>query len=192
MPFGLRGLIPQPSSPDDSCWPSELNPATVKEISTLRLHKSKLSCSYSGNGNHVNDVGCVQSNHPFGSGRALGYYEVTITNAVRGKCKVAVGLATSAFAMNRHPGWEPNSYGYHGEAGHKFANASSSNGGSGGEAYGPAFGIGDVIGCGVLFRCTPPPPPSPPSRASFRHMSSALQNPRNFLHPQRCSPGHSF
>ncbi len=152
MPFGLRGLIPKSPEGSDGSWPSELNPATVKEISTLRLHKSKLSCSYAGYGNHVNDVGCVQSDKPFGFGRVLGYFEVTITNGARGKCKVAVGLTTSAFAMNRHPGWEPNSYGYHGESGHKFANASSNSGSSGGEAYAPTFGMGDVIGCGVLFR----------------------------------------
>jgi hypothetical protein len=152
MPFGLRGLIPQSPPGVGSSWPSELNPATVKEISWMRLHKSKLACSYVGHGNHVNDVGCVQSNQPFGFGRALGYYEVTITNGSRGKCKVAVGLATSEFSMSKHPGWEPNSYGYHGETGHKIANASSSSGSSGGEAYGPTYGMGDVIGCGVLFR----------------------------------------
>ena len=153
MSFGLRGLVLKTNPVNDDTCPSELNPATVKEISNLRLHKSKMSCSYAGHGNHVNDVGCVQSDRPFGFGRALGYYEVTVTNGTIGKCKVALGLATSSFAMNRHPGWEPNSYGYHGESGHRFANASSSSGSSGGETYGPTFGMGDVVGCGILFRC---------------------------------------
>ncbi len=188
MPFGLRGLVPKLPQGSDSSWPVELNPATVKEISTLRLHKSKLSCSYAGHGNHVNDVGCVQSDKPFGLGRVLGYYEVTIVNGARGKCKVALGLSTGTFSTNRHPGWEPNSYGYHGESGHKFANASSSSGSSGGESYGPTFGMGDVIGCGMVFRCQLSPHTMPILCFSCILVLKSffnLQNPRSFLYSQR-------
>jgi hypothetical protein len=125
----------------------------------------------------------VQSKEPFGVGRALGYYEVTIINGGRGKCKVAVGLATSDFSMSKHPGWEPNSYGYHGETGHKIANALSSSGSNGGDAYGPTYGMGDVIGCGILFRfaCSIHLFYSAPLSCSI---PCSLQDSRSFLHLQ--------
>ncbi|KAG0239098.1 hypothetical protein BGW41_007941 [Actinomortierella wolfii] len=43
-------------------------------------------------------------------------------------------------------GWDPNSWGYHGDDGHSF-------GGSGrGKPFGPTFTTGDTVGCGVNFR----------------------------------------
>lgn len=48
--------------------------------------------------------------------------------------------------MSRAPGWEPNSWGYHGDDGNVFASQNV------GKTYGPPFGTGDVIGCGVNFR----------------------------------------
>lgn len=47
--------------------------------------------------------------------------------------------------MQRLPGWDPNSWGYHGDDGNSF-NCSGS-----GKKYGPTFTTGDVIGCGVDF-----------------------------------------
>jgi hypothetical protein len=45
--------------------------------------------------------------------------------------------------MNRLPGWDRNSYGYHGDDGHSFCSSGT------GQAYGPTFTTGDVIGCGL-------------------------------------------
>ena len=41
--------------------------------------------------------------------------------------------------------WHHNAYGYHGDDGRKFHTSCS------GEAYGPPFTTGDVIGCGINF-----------------------------------------
>lgn len=48
--------------------------------------------------------------------------------------------------LTRAPGWEPNSWGYHGDDGNVFASQNV------GKHYGPTFTAGDVIGCGVNFR----------------------------------------
>ena len=58
---------------------------------------------------------------------------------------VAVGLATDAFDWHaRMPGWDASSYGYHGDDGGIFHS-------SGGmlRKFGPSYGRGDVVGCGV-------------------------------------------
>uniref|UniRef100_K7FK66 RAN binding protein 10 n=1 Tax=Pelodiscus sinensis TaxID=13735 RepID=K7FK66_PELSI len=45
--------------------------------------------------------------------------------------------------MNRLPGWDKHSYGYHGDDGHSFCSSGT------GQPYGPTFTTGDVIGCCV-------------------------------------------
>jgi hypothetical protein len=56
---------------------------------------------------------------------------------------IAVGLATGDFSLMRFPGCERHSYGYHGDDGRLYID------GGRGDAYGPRFRRGDVIGCGV-------------------------------------------
>ena len=61
---------------------------------------------------------------------------------------VAVGLSSSRFLSNhRLPGWDSESYGYHGDDGNIFH-------GHGRQiaAYGPKFSVGDTVGCGINYR----------------------------------------
>ena len=56
------------------------------------------------------------------------------------------GLGNSSFNNTRQPGWEPGSYGYHGDDGRKFHNSSR------GEPYAVKYGaIDDVVGCGLNY-----------------------------------------
>jgi Ran-binding protein 9/10 len=57
-----------------------------------------------------------------------------------------VGLAQKSVALSRPPGWEPESYGYHGDDGHAYS------GHNVGKVYGPPFTTGDTVGCGINFR----------------------------------------
>ena len=60
---------------------------------------------------------------------------------------VAVGVATKAFQFqSRMPGWDQQSYGYHGDDGGIFHS-------SGGmlKQYGPKYGPGDTVGCGIDY-----------------------------------------
>lgn len=64
----------------------------------------------------------------------------------RNEC-VAVGVATDCFHVHsRMPGWDSLSFGYHGDDGGIFH-------GSGGmiDQFGPKYGAGDTIGCGVDY-----------------------------------------
>ena len=59
---------------------------------------------------------------------------------------IGVGFSGSKVALSRIPGWEPDSFAYHGDDGQIFNNTTS------GKNYGPKFGTLDVIGCGINFR----------------------------------------
>lgn len=48
--------------------------------------------------------------------------------------------------LTRPPGWEPDSWGYHGDDGEVYCGANV------GKKYGQRFGPGDFVGCGVNFR----------------------------------------
>ena len=110
--------------------PSELN--TVSKHHALQASKDKLEVRYVGKGNHSHDVGAIRADRPCPQRRVLYYFEVTVLDAgLRGS--IAVGLADSTLQLCRQPGWEPNSYGYHGADGRKYTDSER------GESYGPAF-----------------------------------------------------
>lgn len=59
---------------------------------------------------------------------------------------IGIGFSSKNVALSRTPGWEVESWGYHGDDGNCFASQNT------GKNYGPPFTTGDVIGCGVNFR----------------------------------------
>ncbi|KAK6344811.1 hypothetical protein TWF718_006765 [Orbilia javanica] len=73
------------------------------------------------------------------------YFEVAIMNKSR-EGLISIGFCGADVHLNRLPGWEPNSWGYHGDDGKSFCCSGM------GKAYGPQFNSKDVIGCGINFR----------------------------------------
>jgi Ran-binding protein 9/10 len=59
---------------------------------------------------------------------------------------IAVGFSTKAPQLSRPVGWEPESWGYHGDDGRTF------NAANVGHNYSTSYNQGDIIGCGVNFR----------------------------------------
>ena len=68
------------------------------------------------------------------------YFEVLVTACGEGS-GVVVGMA-GAFAPGRLPGWAPGSFGLHGDDGNFYGEGRN-------REFGPRFGLGDVVGCGV-------------------------------------------
>jgi hypothetical protein len=91
----------------------------------------------------------IRADRPLLSRHGICYYEVTILRSRPEDAKrmpIGVGLCTEKASLERSPGWESESWGYHGDDGRIYAGSTV------GKPYGPRFGVGDVIGCGIDFR----------------------------------------
>ncbi|KAG9101456.1 hypothetical protein FRC06_003016 [Ceratobasidium sp. 370] len=90
------------------------------------------------------EAAAIRANYPMPPACGVYYFEVEIVEK-GAQGHIGIGFSTSKVQLNRLPGWEPSSWGYHGDDGNSFAGQSE------GTPYGPVFGTGDVIGCGVDF-----------------------------------------
>jgi hypothetical protein len=105
----------------------------------------------------------VRADHPMPPQCGIYYFEVTIISRKREehvsppilpvrnsnmlyRSTIGIGFSSKTVPLSRLPGWEPESWAYHGDDGQSFCCQNS------GKHYGPPFTAGDVIGCGVNFR----------------------------------------
>lgn len=106
------------------------------------LCENDLRVFYKGFGKTHKDAASVRATHPIPTSCGLYYFEVKIVSKGRDGY-MGIGLSAQGVNMNRLPGWDKHSYGYHGDDGHSFCSSGT------GQPYGPTFSTGDVIGCGV-------------------------------------------
>ncbi|KAI4172924.1 MAG: hypothetical protein LQ348_006672 [Seirophora lacunosa] len=93
---------------------------------------------------HEHEAAAARTDHPMPVQVGLYYYEVTITS--RGKDGfIGIGFSGPKVSLEKLPGWEPDSWGWHGDDGNTFCCQIT------GKKYGPTFTTGDVVGCGVNF-----------------------------------------
>ena len=59
---------------------------------------------------------------------------------------IGIGFSGSKASLEKLPGWEPESWAYHGDDGNSFCCQSPA------KQFGPKFTTNDVIGCGVNFK----------------------------------------
>lgn len=87
----------------------------------------------------------VTATKPFKRSEKFGYFELHVVNA--GELRIlTIGLVDEKFPINgKQPGWDKDSYGYHGDDGGCFHNNGA------GKPWGERFNPGDVIGCGINF-----------------------------------------
>ncbi|KAH8394752.1 hypothetical protein KR222_004059, partial [Zaprionus bogoriensis] len=138
----LRLLYPnvnENETPLPRCW------SPHDKCLTIGLSHNNLRVTYKGVGkSHSEAAGSVRTAYPIPSSCGLYYFEVRIISKGRNGY-MGIGLTAQQFRMNRLPGGDKQSYGYHGYDGNSFS--SSCNG----QSYGPTFTTGDVIGCCVNF-----------------------------------------
>ena len=84
------------------------------------------------------------------------YYRFEGQGRVRGKqpqswkhtnfdSMIGIGFSGAKASLEKFPGWEPESWAYHGDDGKSWCCHNN------GKPYGPTFTTGDIIGCGVNF-----------------------------------------
>jgi len=115
----------------------------VSIYSTAPKKENFLRVSYKGPGkNNHKDASSVRATHCIPASCGLYYYEVKIVSKGRDGY-MGIGLSHVTWGINRLPGWDKGSYGYHGDDGNAFCGSGQ------GQVYGPTFTTGDVIGCGL-------------------------------------------
>ncbi|EIW86343.1 SPRY-domain-containing protein [Coniophora puteana RWD-64-598 SS2] len=104
----------------------------------------ELSYNAASNSGTDKDSAAARTTHPIPPACGIFYYEVEITSKTT-KGHISIGFNGKDVKTSRLPGWEKHSWGYHGDDGLAFAADRQ------GRPYGPQFGAGDVIGCGIDF-----------------------------------------
>lgn len=95
------------------------------------------------------EAGLVRADHPIPLQAGIYYFEIEIHGITRGApvgSTIGIGFQGKDCVLNRLPGWEPNSWGYHGDDGQIYQVRAE------GKPYGPKYGKGDVVGCGINFK----------------------------------------
>ncbi|KAI9362698.1 hypothetical protein BD770DRAFT_359510 [Pilaira anomala] len=122
--------------------PTAWNPKD--KSSNIEVGSNGLDLSYTGPGLEEADAALVRSNFPMRSQTGIFYFEMkVISKGAHGF--IGIGFCYGENNLERLPGWNTNSWGYHGDDGHSFAGSGT------GKDYGPRFTTGDTIGCGVNF-----------------------------------------
>jgi len=104
---------------------------------------------HTGRASSEHEASAIRADHFISPSCGVYYFEITVLNGRQDKIKtpqIAIGIAGKETSTSRAPGWEPDSWGYHGDDGHSFASQNV------GKTYGDIFGVGDTVGCLVNFR----------------------------------------
>ncbi|KAF1835327.1 SPRY-domain-containing protein [Decorospora gaudefroyi] len=135
-----------PAFTDESVspWPTRWNEAD--RFSQLELEDSGRLAKFSGTQKTHDEAAAVRADFPMPRQCGIYYYEITVVSKGKEGRMIGIGFSGPKVALSRIPGWEPDSYAYHGDDGQIFSNTTS------GKSYGPKFGTLDVIGCGINFR----------------------------------------
>lgn len=115
---------------------------TVNESRERGTNNELYFVIHSGYGKTHKDAASVRTTHSIPAACGLYYFEVKIVSKGRDGY-MGIGLSAHGVNVNRLPGWDKHSYGYHGDDGNSFCSSGT------GQPYGPTFTTGDVIGCGI-------------------------------------------
>ena len=135
----------EPHVEEDIVPPLPSKFAEGDKLGSIEISADGLELKYVGvskMGDH--EAAATRSDHPMPSQCGIYYYEVNII--AKGKeGMIGIGFSGANVSLEKLPGWEPDSWAYHGDDGKSFCCQIP------GKSYGPTFTSGDVVGCGVNF-----------------------------------------
>lgn len=141
----IERLPPPSAADDDRLHPLPSRWSEEDKMNGLEIMADGTEVRFNGVTKTSDEAAAVRSDYPMPKECGIFYFEVTILS--RGKDGlIGIGFSGRKAHLNRLPGWETDSWAYHGDDGYVFACTAS------GKAYGPRFASQDVIGCGVNFR----------------------------------------
>uniref|UniRef100_A0A915E4E7 B30.2/SPRY domain-containing protein n=1 Tax=Ditylenchus dipsaci TaxID=166011 RepID=A0A915E4E7_9BILA len=118
--------------------------SATDRFNSLNISNDLLRIRYKGKGASHKDAAAVRANRPIPKSTIVYYYEIKIINkGIHGY--MGVGFSEKSVNLNRLPGWDSISFGYHGDDGNFFSSSGK------GVEYGPTFTIDDIVGCGINF-----------------------------------------
>lgn len=132
-----------PCEDDNLPLPSRWN--DMDKYPGLDLLQDGMQIRYNGPSNKMElEAAAARADHPMSPQCGIYYFEVEIKNKSKDGM-IAVGFSSHRASLERLPGWESESWAYHGDDGKSFFGEGT------GRNYGPTFGLNDIIGCGVDF-----------------------------------------
>ena len=158
MTFDVIDHAPQP---DDALIPLPSRWHDLDKYSGLDVLQDGLEIRYNGPNNKLeHEAAAARTDSSISPQCGMYYFEVTILSKskdgyVASRClprveltppsMIAVGFSGQKASLERLPGWEPESWAFHGDDGKAFGGEST------GKNYGPTFTTNDIVGCGINF-----------------------------------------
>ncbi|KAJ5895567.1 hypothetical protein N7495_007258 [Penicillium taxi] len=135
------------STTTDQVLPLPTQWSSTDKYGALEVSNHGTEVRYSGpTDKHDHEAASLRTNNPMPPQCGIYYYEITIESKPKDGM-IAIGFSNSKASVERLPGWEQESWGYHGDDGKSFFGEVQGQG----RNYGPTFGLGDIVGCGVNF-----------------------------------------
>ncbi|PYH42206.1 putative Ran-binding protein (RanBP10) [Aspergillus saccharolyticus JOP 1030-1] len=132
---------------DDHLFPLPSRWNAEDKYSGLELTNGGFEVRYTGPVNkHDHEAAAVRADNPMPPQCGIYYFEITVLSKPK-EGMIGIGFSSKKASMERLPGWEQESWAYHGDDGKSFFGESQGQG----RQYGPTFGANDTVGCGVNF-----------------------------------------
>ncbi|KAL4801927.1 hypothetical protein BDV18DRAFT_154567 [Aspergillus unguis] len=132
---------------DDHPMPLPSRWSDTDKYPGLELPGDGLEIRYNGPINKQDhEAASVRTDHPMPPQCGIYYFEITIHSKPK-EGMIGIGFSSSKASIERLPGWEQESWAYHGDDGKSFLGENQGQG----RHYGPTFGVNDTVGCGVNF-----------------------------------------